>query len=66
MLIWASWWDGLYPVPPPTRLSADPVCMICGLSPAASAPVKAIELLGASPSQGIVTTLKPTVVTAFP
>ena len=29
--------DGLYPVPPPTRLSADPVCIICGLSPAASA-----------------------------
>ena len=27
--------DGLYPVPPPMRLSADPVCMICGLSPAA-------------------------------
>ena len=25
--------DGLYPVPPLTRLSADPVCMICGLSP---------------------------------
>ena len=41
------------------------VVLTCDAERRSSAPLEAIDLLGESPSRGIVTALHPTVVTAF-